>query len=103
MTKGGDGVVAADGKYIYSAVAHTDRKIVDTTGAGDSFASGFLSDYIRYNGDIEKAIQMGLANSEGNLSQVGAKTGLLDKNAKFDRVPVAKQECGQNNLCIEKK
>jgi len=102
MTKGGDGVVAADGQYLYSAIAHADRKIVDTTGAGDSFASGFLADFIRYNGDIEKAIQMGLANSEGNLSQVGAKTGLLDKNAKFERVPVVKQLCSENNLCIPK-
>jgi len=102
MTKGGDGVVAADGKYLYSAAAHRDRKIVDTTGAGDSFASGFLADFIKYNGDVEKAIQMGLANSEGNLSQVGAKTGLLDKNSEFERVPVVKQLCSENNLCLPK-
>ncbi|MEK7658991.1 MAG: carbohydrate kinase family protein [Patescibacteria group bacterium] len=103
MTKGGEGVIASDGKYLYSAKPHPDRKIVDTTGAGDSFASGFLSDYIRYNGDIEKAIQLGLANSEGNLSEIGAKTGLLDKNSPFERVAVVKQECGENNLCLEKK
>jgi len=110
MTKGGEGVVASDGKYIYSAKPNPNRKIVDTTGAGDSFAAGFLSDYIRYNGDtsaslsasIEKAIQLGLANSEANLSQVGAKTGLLEKNAKFERAKVLKEECGQNNLCITK-
>ena len=102
MTKGGEGVVASDGKYFYSAKGHDDRKIIDTTGAGDSLASGFLSDYIKYNGDIEKAIQMGLANSEGNLAQVGAKTGLLDKNSQFERVPVVKQLCTENNLCISK-
>jgi len=102
MTKGGDGVVASDGKYIYSAVPDPERKIVDTTGAGDSFAAGFLSDFIRYNGDIEKAIQLGLGNSEANLSQVGAKTGLLEKNSKFVRVPVTKQLCTENNLCLPK-
>ncbi len=102
MTKGGEGVVASDGKYLYSAKPNPERKIIDTTGAGDSFASGFLSDYIRYNGDIEKAIQLGLANSAANLAEIGAKTGLLDKNSKFDRVPVSKQECGENNLCITK-
>jgi len=102
MTKGGEGVVASDGKYFYSAKGREGRKIVDTTGAGDSLASGFLSDYIKYNGDIEKSIQMGLANSEGNLAQVGAKTGLLDKNSKFDRVPVVKQLCTENNLCLPK-
>ena len=53
MTKGKDGVVVSDGKYLYSALAHSDKKIIDTTGAGDSFGAGFLSDYVRYNGDIE--------------------------------------------------
>ncbi len=94
MTKGGDGVLVSDGKYLYSAPTNAGRKIVDTTGAGDSFASGFLSDYIRYNGDIEKAIQLGIANSEANLSEVGAKTGLLNKDSEFERVQVLKE----NNL-----
>ena len=102
MTKGGEGVIVSDGKYLYSALTNPNRKIVDTTGAGDSFASGFLSDYIRYSGDIEKAIQLGIANSEANLSKVGAKTGILDKNSEFDRVKVLKEECGKNNLCIIK-
>lgn len=102
MTKGGEGVVVSDGKYIYSAKPNIDRKIVDTTGAGDSFASGFLSSYIRQNGDIEKAIQMGIANSEANLSETGAKSGLLDKNLKFEGVRVAKEKCGENNLCLPK-
>ena len=102
MTRGKDGVVVSDGKYLYSASADQNKKIVDATGAGDSFGAGFLSDYIRYNGDIEKAIQLGIANSEANLSEVGAKTGLLDKNSKFDRVKVMKEECGKNNLCIIK-
>lgn len=101
MTKGGEGITASDGKYLYSAKPDPNREVVDTTGAGDSFASGFLTDFIRHNGDIEKAIQLGLANSAANLSVIGAKTGLLDKNSEFVRVPVQKQECGKNNLCIE--
>ena len=79
-----------------------DRKIVDATGAGDSLASGFMCDYIRTDGDIEKSIQLGLANSAGNLSQIGAKTGLLAKGAEFKRVKVTKQLCTENNLCITK-
>lgn len=102
MTRGSDGVVVSDGKYLYSALPDSERKIVDTTGAGDSFAAGFLSDYIKYNGDIEKAIQLGLANSAANLSEVGAKTGLLDKNSKFKRVSVSKEMCTENNLCLPK-
>ena len=102
MTRGADGVVVSDGKYIYSALPNVDRKIVDTTGAGDSFAAGFLSDYIRYKGNIEKGIQLGLGNSEANLSEIGAKIGLLAKGAIFNRVKVSKEECGENNLCVEK-
>lgn len=102
MTKGGEGVIASDGKYLYSASTNPDRKIVDTTGAGDSFAAGFLSDYIKYNGDIEKSIQLGIANSEANLSAIGAKAGLLEKDMQFNRVKVIKEECGKNNLCITK-
>jgi ribokinase len=102
MTKGGDGVVVSDGKYIYRAKPNEDRIIVDTTGAGDSFASGFLSDFMRYNGDIEKAIQMGLGNSEGNLREIGAKTGLLKKGEEFKKVSVSKEMCTENNLCITK-
>ena len=92
MTKGAEGVVVYDGKHIYSAKPNLNRKIVDTTGAGDSFAAGFLSDYIRQKGSIEKAIQLGMANSEACLSEVGAKNGLLDKNSKFSPVPVIKTE-----------
>jgi len=91
MTKGGDGVVAFDGKYLYSAGVNQNRKIVDTTGGGDSFAAGFLSDYIRTDGDIEKSIQLGLANSEANLSEIGAKIGLLDKTSEFERAKVTKE------------
>ncbi len=89
MTKGAEGVVVSDGKYLYSAKPHKQRKVVDTTGAGDSFASGFLSDFIRYNGNIKKAIQLGMANSEGNISEFGAKDGLLKKGQKFKRVEVS--------------
>jgi sugar/nucleoside kinase (ribokinase family) len=99
MTRGGKGVVVSDGKYLYSAEPDANRKIIDTTGAGDSFGAGFLSDFIRNNGDtstplsasIEKAIQLGIANSQANLSEIGAKTGLLNKDSEFNRVQVKKE------------
>jgi sugar/nucleoside kinase (ribokinase family) len=102
MTKGGEGVIVSDGKYLYSAKPNAERVIVDTTGAGDSFASGFVAEYIKTEGDIEKSIQLGMANSEANLKEVGAKTGLLEKDAEFKRVEVVKQLCSDNNLCITK-
>ena len=90
MTKGKDGVIVSDGKYIYSAMPKTDRKVVDTTGAGDSFGSGFVSGLMQYDKDIEKSIQLAMANSTGCLSQIGAKNGLLKKEQKFEGVEVKK-------------
>src|SRR3989344_3507625 len=91
ITKGGEGVAVSDGSSIYTALPPINRKIVDTTGAGDSFASGFLSNFIREHGNIEKAIQLGMANSVGCLSQVGAKPGLLKKGQEFERVEIRKE------------
>ncbi|HLD70957.1 MAG TPA: carbohydrate kinase family protein [Negativicutes bacterium] len=90
MTKGGEGVAASDGKHIYSAVPPANRNIVDTTGAGDSFASGFISEFMRSH-DIEKSMQLGMGNSVGCLSEIGAKNGLLKKGQEFERVEVKKE------------
>ena len=78
----------------------TDRKIIDTTGAGDAFGSGFVCEFMK-SGDIEKSIQLGMANSVANLAQVGAKNGLLKKGQEFRRVPVTREEC-DNDVCIVK-
>lgn len=102
MTKGQEGVAVSDGEYFYSARPGSDKKILDTTGAGDSFASGFLSGYIRFNGDIVKSIQLGLGNSKANIAEIGAKTGLLTKKSDFERVEVKTQLCSENNLCLPK-
>lgn len=91
MTRGGEGVVVSDGKQMFTAVPPASRIIIDTTGAGDAFGSGFVSEFMRTQ-NIEAAIQLGMANSVGCLSQVGAKHGLLKKNQEFDRVEVKKEE-----------
>lgn len=90
MTKGADGVVVSDGKYIYSAKSPRETKVVDTTGAGDSFASGFVSEFMRTN-DVEKAIQLGMANSQGCLSEIGAKNGLLKKGQDYQKVEILRE------------
>lgn len=93
MTKGPGGMVASDNRYLYRAKPPK-TKVVDRTGAGDSFASGFLSGYIHSNSNIEEAIQLGIANSTACLSKLGAKNGLLAKGAKFEPVKIKKEFCG---------
>ncbi|MSU60712.1 MAG: carbohydrate kinase family protein [Candidatus Staskawiczbacteria bacterium] len=90
MTRGSEGAVVSDGKTMYSAVPPRNRNIVDTTGAGDAFGAGFLAELIRSN-DIEKAVQFGMGNSVGCISQVGAKHGLLKKGQEFEKVEVKKE------------
>ncbi len=55
-----------------------DVKAVGKTGAGDAFASAFLSAIILKK-DIPTAMQWGTANSASVIQQIGAQKGLLNK------------------------
>ncbi|MFA5355670.1 MAG: carbohydrate kinase family protein [Candidatus Paceibacterota bacterium] len=101
MTKGPKGAVASDGESLYSADI-LKVKAFDWTGAGDSFASGFLSGFIRFKGSIEGAMQLGIANSASCLTELGAKKGLLKKNDKWKRVKVLKESCLLTGKCKRK-
>ena len=69
------GIKASDNKRIYQFKS-SKIKIVDRTGAGDAFASGFVSEFIKKN-DIKYAIKLGMANSASCMKKLGAKQGLL--------------------------
>lgn len=51
-------------------------KVVNTTGAGDAFASGYIAALL-YGKDYEQAIEWGKRNAKGVLAYIGAKKGLL--------------------------
>lgn len=91
MTKGPEGVVVSDGKELYQAKI-LKVKVIDRTGAGDSFGSGFVSGFIRTRGNIEYSIQLGIANSASCLQKWGAKNGLLRNGQKFVKVEVIKNK-----------
>lgn len=78
MTKGPDGVVVSDGKNVYRAGV-PNSPVVERTGAGDAFSSGFVSECVR-SGDVFRAIQFGTANASSVVTQYGAKAGILKKN-----------------------
>lgn len=90
MTKGSKGVVVSDGKHLYRA-GILKIKVINRTGAGDSFGAGFVSGFIRTKGNIEKAIQLATANSNSCLTEWGAKKGLLKKNEKFKKIKVQRK------------
>lgn len=81
ITDGRNGAQATDGKTMYSMATHA-VKVVDTTGAGDAFASGFVAARL-HNKDIPTSLQMGQAQSESVLQAIGAKQRLFTlKEAK---------------------
>ncbi|MFH0852004.1 MAG: carbohydrate kinase family protein [bacterium] len=95
MSKGHEGVMVSDGRNIYTAGIPRSG-LVDRTGSGDAFGSGFLSgllqrgDWKKDSSAIEYAVQLGTANATGTVQNLGAKTGLLKKGewGPWERVEV---------------
>lgn len=89
LTNGSKGTTSyADGKF-YS-IKGKKTGIIDTTGAGDAFGTGFLAAFI-----IKKSLQMekrmmsamvgGAKNAESVIKYYGAKKGLLSKRKLIGR------------------
>lgn len=74
---GNDKRRSSDGQKIYHSPIKK-VKTVDSTGAGDAFASGFLGIYIKEK-NIEKSLKMGILNSANVVRYVGTTKGLLTK------------------------
>lgn len=100
MTKGEKGAMVSDGRYLYTAPI-LETAVVDKTGAGDAFGSGFVSGIMEKN-DIVYAVQLAIANSAFSLKKQGAKEGLLGKNQKWEKVKVRKESCFATSLCQTK-
>lgn len=71
VTMGKDGALIGFGDTVYP-IAVTGGKPVDTTGAGDHFAAGFLYGYTR-NASIEQAGRIGSLLAGNIIEEVGAK------------------------------
>lgn len=77
VTDGSHGAYAYDGSEAYHMQVFP-VKLVEMTGAGDSFATGFMS--ALYHGEgIYEALKWGTANSASVISYVGPQKGLLTK------------------------
>lgn len=87
VSDGPRGVVASDGKTIVTAGMYEDVPVVDRTGAGDAFASGFLSQWI-LGKSLREAIIFGSANSTSVVTKFGAKDGILHKGSALHDMPV---------------
>ncbi|MFZ2664379.1 MAG: carbohydrate kinase family protein [Patescibacteria group bacterium] len=79
ITDGNKGVSAFDGENLVSVNSYTDgSKIIDKTGAGDAFSSGFVS-AIFHKKALREALAWGVVNASGEITKASAGTGLYTK------------------------
>lgn len=90
VSDGPNGVMASDGKVVVRAGMYEDVPVLDRTGAGDAFGSGFLSQWS--NGkSLKDSIVFGSANSTSVVTKVGAKAGILQKGVELHAMPLSEK------------
>ncbi len=87
ISDGPNGVVATDSKTIIRAGMYEDVPVVDRTGAGDAFGSGFLSQWSQGK-TLQESIIFASANSTSVVTKIGAKAGILHKGTKLHHMPI---------------
>jgi len=72
ITRGEKGAVAIQGEEVVETKIIKNLKILDLTGAGDLFASGFLHGYINHL-SIKESLEKGTQMSAKIIQQIGAR------------------------------
>lgn len=79
ITCGKEGVWAYDGAKMHYAPIIEKGERIDTTGVGDAFGSSFVAGLELFNGNIDKAMKLGIQNTASVVATPGAQNGLLGK------------------------
>ncbi len=79
MTDGKRGAWGYDGTELWYCPIHTRTTVVDSTGAGDAFGSGFFGAHLAGR-TLPEALACGIANSGSVVGEYGAIEGLLDES-----------------------
>lgn len=91
VSDGPNGVIATDGKTIVRAGMYEDVPVIDRTGAGDAFGSGFLSKWAAGK-SLKDAIVFASANSTSVVTKIGAKAGILQKGVQLHAMPLNEKD-----------
>jgi sugar/nucleoside kinase (ribokinase family) len=91
ISDGPNGVMASDGKTIVRAGMYEDVKVIDRSGAGDAFGSGFLSQWAQGR-SLKDSIVFASANSTSVVTKIGAKAGILYKGVKLHAMPLSEKQ-----------
>jgi ribokinase len=76
VTAGAEGAMVSDGRYLYKAGVFKEKELIDRTGAGDAFGSGFVVGLILKR-DINFALRLASANATSVVEKIGAEEGIL--------------------------
>ncbi len=106
ITDGPAGAKVSDGSYIYSAGIFKEKRLLDRTGAGDAFGSGFVAGLMKRSKgsgsahfkpeDIEYAMRLASANATAVVEEIGATPGILtahafESGARFRHLDISRQ------------
>ncbi len=91
VSDGPNGVCASDGKTIISAGMYEDVPVLDRTGAGDAFASGFLSQWSQGK-SLRESVVFASANSTSVVTKIGAKAGILSEGVALHDMPLEEKD-----------
>ncbi|MCL6096805.1 MAG: carbohydrate kinase family protein [Patescibacteria group bacterium] len=85
ITDGQNGSYAMDENHNTYALDAIHCEVVEKTGAGDAYSSGFISAVL--NGETtQEAMRWGAFNSTAVIGEIGAEKGLLLKDAMFEKL-----------------
>ena len=93
VTDGEKGAYGFDGHHPYYMPVMP-SKVVQRTGAGDSFSTGTIAALI-HGKTLKDALQWGTANAASVIEHVGPQTGLLTKQQILTRIKKAGIDCKQ--------
>lgn len=91
VSDGPKGATATDGRQVIWAGMYEDVPVVDRTGGGDAFGSGFLS---KYSGgaSLKDSLIFASANSTSVVTKIGAKEGILHKGVVLHNMPIEEKD-----------
>lgn len=87
LSDGPNGVLATDSKHVVNAGMYDDVKVIDRTGAGDAFGSGFVAAHAQGK-SLQDAVVFASANATSVVTRIGATPGILHRGAPLHDMPI---------------
>ncbi|HAM25544.1 MAG TPA: hypothetical protein DCP11_02270 [Microbacteriaceae bacterium] len=87
VSDGPNGAVVTDGTTIIESGLYEDAPVVDRTGCGDAFGSGFLSQWAQGR-SLRDSVIFASANSTSVMGKIGAKAGIVRAGTPLHDMPL---------------